>query len=73
MLARVRSQIRRYTKLGGSASSACNDIISIGGILLNDASKTVTVDGDTVIGGIKCDFDIVAETEPSSSNISVFN
>lgn len=48
MLARVRSQIRRYTKLGGSAIATGEDIISIGGISLNDAAKIVTVDGDEV-------------------------
>ena len=46
MLARVRSQIRRYTKLGGTKTS--DDVLTIGGISLNDASKTVTVDGDYV-------------------------
>ena len=48
MLARVRSQIRRYTKLGGSVMQTNDDILSIGGISLNDASKIVTVDGDIV-------------------------
>ncbi len=48
MLARVRSQIRRYTKLGGSVVQTGEDILTIGGISLNDASKTVTVDGDIV-------------------------
>ncbi len=48
MLARVRSQIRRYTKLGGSILTHSEDIISIGGVSLNDASKIVTVDGDEV-------------------------
>ncbi len=48
MLARVRSQIRRYTKLGGSAANFDDDIIAVGGVVLNDASKTVTVDGDDV-------------------------
>lgn len=48
MLARVRSQIRRYTKLGGNITRICDDIITIGGVSLNDASKTVTVDGDAV-------------------------
>lgn len=48
MLARVRSQIRRYTKLGGSAIATGEYIISIGGISLNDAAKIVTVDGDEV-------------------------
>ncbi|MBE6811153.1 MAG: response regulator transcription factor [Ruminococcaceae bacterium] len=48
MLARVRSQIRRYTKLGGSIINASDDVISIGGISLNDAAKIVTVDGEEV-------------------------
>lgn len=48
MLARVRSQIRRYTKLGGSVTQYGDDILTVGGISLNDASKIVTVDGDEV-------------------------
>ncbi|MBQ6717852.1 MAG: response regulator transcription factor [Clostridia bacterium] len=48
MLARVRSQIRRYTKLGGSMAQSDDDILTVGGISLNDASKIVTVDGDAV-------------------------
>ncbi len=48
LLARVRSQIRRYTKLGGNLVQTSVDILTIGGISLNDASKTVTVDGDAV-------------------------
>lgn len=48
MLARVRSQIRRYTKLGGNMSQSNDDILTIGGVSINDASKTVTVDGDDV-------------------------
>ena len=43
--ARVRSQLRRYTQLGGSPSS--NSIV-IGGIELDDNAKKVTVDGNTV-------------------------
>ena len=48
MLARVRSQIRRYTKLGGNTSVNNENLLTIGGISLNDASKIVTVDGETV-------------------------
>lgn len=48
MLARVRSQIRRYTKLGGILVQSGDDVLTVGGISLNDASKTVTVDGDDV-------------------------
>lgn len=48
MLARVRSQIRRYTKLGGNLVQSGDDVLTVGGISLNDSSKTVTVDGDEV-------------------------
>lgn len=48
LLARVRSQIRRYIKLGGSVSQTSDDILNIGGISLNDASKQVTVDGENI-------------------------
>lgn len=48
MLARVRSQIRRYTKLGGNLSQTDEDILTIGSISLNDVSKTVTVDCEDV-------------------------
>lgn len=48
MLARVRSQIRRYTKLGGNTSVNNENLLTIGGISLNDASKIVTVDGEAV-------------------------
>ncbi len=47
VLARVRSQIRRYTKLGGTQISD-NAVLTIGGISLDDASKIVTVDGEIV-------------------------
>ena len=45
VLARVRSQLRRYTMLGGSAARAS---LKIGGIELDDDTKTVTVDGNPV-------------------------
>ena len=44
--ARVKSRLRRYTKLGGKVID--NDIITIGGISLDDKSKTVTCDGESV-------------------------
>lgn len=46
VIARVRSQLRRYTKLGGKAPDS-NTII-IGNIELDDNSKQVSVDGETV-------------------------
>lgn len=48
VLARVRSQLRRYTSLGGSSASS-EHTIQIGGIVLNDENKTVTVDGEPVV------------------------
>lgn len=46
VVARVRSQLRRYTQLGGAAAVA--HICTIGNIRLDDAEKTVTVDGEPV-------------------------
>ncbi len=49
LLARVRSHLRRYMQLGGNlGNSICNEIITIGGIELNDATKEVLVDGTSV-------------------------
>lgn len=42
--ARVRSHLRRYTQLGSKPSST--SVIQIGGIVLDDDRKTVTVDGE---------------------------
>ncbi len=47
VLARVRSQLRRYAKFG-SAPTTETDTIVIGPIVLNDREKTLTVDGDLV-------------------------
>ncbi len=44
--ARVRSRLRRYTKLGGKIMN--DDRLTIGGITLDDKSKTVTCDGEPV-------------------------
>ena len=47
--ARVRSQLRRYTRLGGQQKrEQPKDTITIGGVELNDAEKSVTVDGEPV-------------------------
>ncbi|MBQ6067288.1 MAG: response regulator transcription factor [Clostridia bacterium] len=47
LLARVRSQLRRYTTLGAAAKPEDN-VFACGGITVNDNDKTVTVDGDPV-------------------------
>ncbi|NLW12083.1 MAG: response regulator transcription factor [Clostridiaceae bacterium] len=44
--ARVKSQLRRFMQLGGG--SVKNSQIGIGGILLDDKDKSVTVDGEPV-------------------------
>lgn len=46
VLARVRSQLRRYTTLGAQVKKT--DRYVIGGVELDDAGKTVTVDGEPV-------------------------
>lgn len=46
VLARVRSQLRRYMRLGGSSSG--ESTLNIGGLSLDDGSKDVTVDGEPV-------------------------
>ncbi|MBQ6452036.1 MAG: response regulator transcription factor [Solobacterium sp.] len=46
VIARVRSQLRRYTQLGGAAKTP--DELAIGGIVLNDDAKQVTVDGSEI-------------------------
>lgn len=46
VLARVRSHLRRYTRLGGAPTSP--DTLTVGPISLDDGAKAVTVDGDPV-------------------------
>ena len=46
VLARVRSQLRRYTSLG--SANASQDVITVGAVSLDDPAKTVTVDGEPV-------------------------
>lgn len=46
LMARVRSQLRRYTRLGGSV--AHEDSLTAGGIVMDDREKIVTLDGEPV-------------------------
>lgn len=50
VLARVKSQLRRYTTLGGRSRTAEEDsaVFTNGGITIDDGAKTVTVDGEKV-------------------------
>lgn len=43
LVARVKSQLRRYTKLGNMAQES-QSIFSVGGLVMNDDTKEVTVD-----------------------------
>ena len=47
VLARVRSQLRRYARQGGQTAPASGEL-SLGGIVLKDMEKRVTVDGEQV-------------------------
>ena len=47
VLARVRSQLRRYSLLGSRTTEDAG-LITIGAICLDDKTKTVTVDGEAV-------------------------
>lgn len=55
VLARVRSQLRRYTRLGGmnraeaaDLSENAAELLTCGPIVMDDRSKTVTLDGEAV-------------------------
>ena len=47
LIARVRSNVRRYTMLGSETKTNQN-ICTIGGLTINDETKEVTVDGEHV-------------------------
>lgn len=47
LVARVKSQLRRYTQLGAAAEKRGN-IYETGGLMIDDDRKEVTVDGETV-------------------------
>ena len=47
VLARVRSQLRRYAKLGSRTAEDAG-VITIGAVSLDDKTKSVTVDGEPV-------------------------
>ncbi len=47
LLARVKSNLRRYTQLG-SLNVENNELFQVGGLCINDETKEVTVDGENV-------------------------
>ena len=48
LVARVKSQIRRYTKLGSTVVDTKKSVYTVGGLTIDDDLKDVTVDGETV-------------------------
>lgn len=48
LIARVKSQLRRYTQLGGNAKVSNEKIYETGGLSINDDRKEVTIDGEFV-------------------------
>ena len=54
--ARVGSQLRRYIKLG--SGTAARELLTVGGIELDDNTKTVTVDGN-IVSLTPTEFDIL--------------
>ena len=48
LIARVKSQLRRYTQLGNLATEDKEAVYVCGGLVVNDDLKTVTVDGEPV-------------------------
>lgn len=48
LIARVRSQLRRYQRLGSQVEEVKENIYRIGGLMVNDETKDVSVDGEAV-------------------------
>ena len=48
LVARVKSQLRRYTQLGSTMKAKGQTVYETGGLMMNDDLKEVTVDGEPV-------------------------
>lgn len=48
LVARVKSQLRRYTQLGSTVREEKKEVYEVGGLSINDELKEVTVDGEVV-------------------------
>lgn len=48
LVARVKSQLRRYTQLGGTAKENSGKVYEVNGLRIDDDLKEVTVDGEAV-------------------------
>ena len=48
LVARVKSQLRRYTQLGNLSQQGSSQVYKCGGLMINDENKEVTVDGEPI-------------------------
>ena len=48
LVARAKSQLRRYTQLGSTVQDEKKEVYEVGGLSINDELKEVTVDGESV-------------------------
>ena len=48
LVARVKSQLRRYTQLGNLNQQGSSQVYKCGGLMINDENKEVTVDGEPI-------------------------
>ena len=48
LVARVKSQLRRYTQLGNLNQQGNSQVYKCGGLMINDENKEVTVDGEPI-------------------------
>ena len=48
LIARVKSQLRRYTQLGSTIDKSNQAVYAVGGLSIDDEQKEVTVDGEPV-------------------------
>ncbi|MBQ0017884.1 MAG: response regulator transcription factor [Clostridiales bacterium] len=48
LIARVNSQLRRYTMLGSAANTNDEKVYRSGGLVVDDKAKTVTLDGENI-------------------------
>lgn len=48
LIARVKSQLRRYNQLGSSAAATQKNVYQSGGLVIDDDARIVTVDGEEV-------------------------
>ena len=48
LVARVKSQLRRYTQLGSTVEKENQAVYTVGGLMIDDDQKEITVDGEPV-------------------------